>query len=144
MVAVIKFNCLTGLRPNEAIQSIRLIRNPETVKTYYNEDRQCSEHFAFQQSICVALNLLTYPLLRRNNFAIGQMDGKIPTYTAIRFALTRKGLDCHMAYCRKIYSSWLRQSGGIESEIVDLLSGRVPKSVFARHYFTPAWIIEIK
>jgi intergrase/recombinase len=42
-----------------------------------------------------------------------------------------------MAYCRKIYASWLRQSG-IESEIVDFLQGRVPKTVFARHYFTPS------
>jgi intergrase/recombinase len=42
-----------------------------------------------------------------------------------------------MAYCRKIYASWLRQSG-IESEIVDLLQGRIPKTVFARHYFTPS------
>jgi intergrase/recombinase len=32
--------------------------------------------------------------------------------------------------------SHLRQTG-IESEIVDLLQGSVPKSVFARHYFTP-------
>jgi intergrase/recombinase len=42
-----------------------------------------------------------------------------------------------MAYCRKIYASWLRQSG-IESKIVDLLQGRVSKTVFARHYFTPS------
>jgi intergrase/recombinase len=42
-----------------------------------------------------------------------------------------------MAYCRKIYASWLRQSG-IENEIVDLLQGHVPKTVFARHYFTPS------
>jgi len=43
-----------------------------------------------------------------------------------------------MAYCRKIYASWLRQSG-IENEIVDLLQGHVPKTVlFVRHYFTPS------
>jgi intergrase/recombinase len=42
-----------------------------------------------------------------------------------------------LKYCRKIFASWLRQSGGIEAEIVDLLQGRVPKSVFTRHYFTP-------
>jgi intergrase/recombinase len=42
-----------------------------------------------------------------------------------------------MKYCCKIYASYLRQSG-IESEIVDLLQGRVPKTVFARHYFTPS------
>jgi intergrase/recombinase len=42
-----------------------------------------------------------------------------------------------MAYCRKIYASWLRQSG-IENEIVDPLQGHVPKTVFVRHYFTPS------
>jgi intergrase/recombinase len=39
-----------------------------------------------------------------------------------------------MRFCRKIFASHLRQSG-IESEIVDLLQGRVPRTVFARHYF---------
>jgi intergrase/recombinase len=43
----------------------------------------------------------------------------------------------NMAYCRKILASHLRQSG-IESEIVNPLQGRVPRTVFARHYFTPA------
>jgi intergrase/recombinase len=43
-----------------------------------------------------------------------------------------------MRFCRKIIASHLRQYGGIESEIVDLLQGgRVPRTVFARHYFTP-------
>jgi intergrase/recombinase len=43
----------------------------------------------------------------------------------------------NMNFCRKIYASWLRQRG-IESEIVDLLQGRVPRSMFARHYFRPS------
>ena len=34
-----------------------------------------------------------------------------------------------LKYCRKIYASYLRQAG-IESEIVDLLSGRAPRKVF--------------
>jgi intergrase/recombinase len=50
-------------------------------------------------------------------------------------------MDMH--YCRKIFASHLRQSG-IESEIVDLLQGRVPKTVFARHYFTPSSDYRIK
>jgi intergrase/recombinase len=31
----------------------------------------------------------------------------------------------------------LDAEAGIEAEIVDLLQGRVLKTVFARHYFTP-------
>ena len=42
-----------------------------------------------------------------------------------------------MKYCRKIFASHLRQSG-LESEIVDLLQGCVPKTVFVPHYFTPS------
>jgi intergrase/recombinase len=48
-----------------------------------------------------------------------------------------RGINMDMRFCRKIFASHLRQSG-IESEIVDLLQGRVPKSVFARNYFTPS------
>jgi intergrase/recombinase len=41
-----------------------------------------------------------------------------------------------MRLCRKIFASWLRKSG-IQSELVDLLQGRVPPSVLARHYLVP-------
>ena len=42
----------------------------------------------------------------------------------------------NMAYCRKIFATYLRING-IEQEIIDLLQGRTPKSVFAKHYFRP-------
>ena len=41
-----------------------------------------------------------------------------------------------LKYCRKIFASYLRESG-VESEIIDLLQGHVSKSVFAGHYLTP-------
>jgi intergrase/recombinase len=59
----------------------------------------------------------------------------VPSYNAIRLACRRKGINMDMRYCRMLFASHLRQSG-IESEIIDLLQGRLPKSVFARHYFT--------
>ena len=41
-----------------------------------------------------------------------------------------------MSYCRKIFATHLR-TNGIEQETIDFLQGRVPRSVFARHYFRP-------
>ncbi len=41
-----------------------------------------------------------------------------------------------MAYCRKIFGTWLRQNG-VETEFVDLLQGCAPTTVFAYHYFRP-------
>jgi intergrase/recombinase len=39
-------------------------------------------------------------------------------------------------YCRKIFATFLR-TNGIEQELIDLLQGRIPKSVFVRHYYRP-------
>jgi intergrase/recombinase len=45
-------------------------------------------------------------------------------------------MEMNMAFCRKIFATHLKNSG-IEQEIIDLLQGRLPRSVFARHYFRP-------
>lgn len=65
------------------------------------------------------------------------------SYAALRSCLKKRGLDMNMAYCRKIYATYMRKSG-IEGEIIDLLQGRTPKSVFARHYFRPDFAVEMK
>jgi len=36
----------------------------------------------------------------------------------------RRSLSMQVKYCTKIFASWLRQNGKIETEIVDLLQGR--------------------
>jgi hypothetical protein len=47
MGEAIKWNALTGLRPVESLQAIKLIKDPATFKTYYDTERQCLEHFKF-------------------------------------------------------------------------------------------------
>ena len=41
-----------------------------------------------------------------------------------------------MYYCRKVFANYLRSSG-IEPEIIDLLQGRISRSVFVNHYYRP-------
>ena len=41
-----------------------------------------------------------------------------------------------MRLCRKIFASHLRNEG-IQSEVVDLLQGRVSPSILTRHYLVP-------
>lgn len=143
MGQVIKFNVLTGLRPNEAIQAIRLLISGESTP-YYNEERQTLEHFRFPELFIRRTKTAYVSIIEREQLlGIVQNIRKIPTYEVLRFRCTHAGLPFHMGYCRKIYSSWLRQSG-IPAEIVDLLSGRVPRSIFARHYFTPSVDFKVK
>lgn len=54
----------------------------------------------------------------------GQYD-----YNALRCYHKRKNTSIHMNYCRKIFATYLR-SNGIDQEIIDLLQGRISKSIF--------------
>lgn|ERR687897_399619 len=48
MSIVIRFACLTGLRPSEACQSVKLISLSSLDETgYYNQEQQTLEHFRF-------------------------------------------------------------------------------------------------
>ena len=47
MSVAIKFACLTGLRPSEALESVRLINDKEAFSKYYNSTRGALEHFKF-------------------------------------------------------------------------------------------------
>jgi len=55
---------------------------------------------------------------------------------ALRCYRKRRNIPMHMNYCRKIFATYLRQHG-IEQEIIDLLQGRISKSIFMRHYYRP-------
>ncbi|MBA2268597.1 MAG: hypothetical protein H0W19_09720 [Nitrosopumilus sp.] len=50
--------------------------------------------------------------------------------------MKRKSIDMNMYYCRKVFATYLRNKG-IESEIIDLLQGRIISSVFVNHYYRP-------
>ena len=41
-----------------------------------------------------------------------------------------------MYYCSKVFATYLRNKG-IETEIIDLLQGRISNSVFVNHYYRP-------
>ncbi len=41
-----------------------------------------------------------------------------------------------MRFCHKIFAPYLRQSG-IQSEVVNLLQGRVDSDILTRHYLVP-------
>jgi Archaeal phage integrase len=134
---IIKFACLTGLRPTEAIESVRLL-NRHPVANYYNPQRQALEHFRFPEIFLrqtkKAYISFVSPEILQTASTIGDA---IPSYNAIRRACYNNGRGkCDMRFCRKIFASWLH-SCGIQSEIIDFLQGRVSKSVFTRHYLTP-------
>ncbi len=136
---VIRFACLTELRPQEVIESVRLINHQETLGKYYNQDRQTLEHFRFPDIFLrhtkkAYISFVSPEILELVGF---EPNARMTTYNIIRKRLNQAGLSMDLKLCRKLFASYLRQSAGIQPEVVDLLQGRVSTSILTRHYLVP-------
>jgi hypothetical protein len=144
MGQIVKFAVLTGLRPGEVEESVRLINQPVVAgNKYYNPERQALEHFRFPEIFLrrtkkAYISFVTEDMLPRVPEVGGINKDDVPSYTAIRQACRKKGIYCNMAYCRKIFASWLSTKEGISDVMIDMLQGRTAKSVLVQHYLAPS------
>jgi hypothetical protein len=130
---ILLFDTLTGLRPDEACKSIIILN--ECQQGYMNEYTMVLEHFKFPQVFIRKTKKAYISVITDKGLELSKQSATCG-YNALRLAVKKRGLDMNMAYCRKIFATYLRNKG-IEQEIIDLLQGRTPKSIFVRHYFRP-------
>jgi intergrase/recombinase len=126
MGEIVKFGLFTGLRPSEILESVRLINNNQTFPVYYNAEQMTLQHYKFPDIFLrhtkkAFVSFLLPKIVHNMKFHISSSH-KIPSYSAIRHACNRKGITCDLRFCRKVYGSWLHQSG-IASENIDFLQG---------------------
>ena len=137
MAAVVKFACITGLRPSEAVESVKLIADRDTFRLYYNPDRQALEHFRFKEQFLRRTKTAYISFVSLDNLQpIMNLGCTTLTWSHIRLACWKVGVRMEMHLCRRIFASHL-SACGIQSEVIDYLQGRVSSSVFSRHYLTP-------
>ena len=138
---VFLFCTLTGLRTNECFEAIRLIKDPSTFERYYDRSGQVLRHYAFPEVFIRRTKAAYISLIKEEmleDIVINGITIRPCNYMKVMYFVVRsKGLRMNMHYCRKIYSSYLRQYAGIESEIIDLMQGRIPSTIFAKYYFRP-------
>ena len=132
---VIIFNTLTGLRPDEAIKSISILNNDR--ERYWDKKNGILQHYKFpiefiRRTKKVYISVISDSIV--NEYC--PQKSSTNSYEAIKLFLKRRGMEMNMYYCRKVFSTYLRNNG-IEPEIIDLLQGRIPKSIFLRHYYRP-------
>jgi intergrase/recombinase len=136
---IIKFGCCVGLRPAEVVESVKLlnVKNLQTQEiSYYNPERQTLEHFrfpVFQRATKKAYISIVNPEILE---LVQNLDNVPKSYNDIRLACYTSRIKCDLRFARKIFASWLHKCG-ISSVIIDLLQGRVPKSVLVQHYLVP-------
>jgi len=130
---VLIYCTLTGLRADEAFKSINLIQNDKL--NYLNEKLMILEHFKYPRVFLRRTKKAYISIVSKYMLEIAA-SADYCSYNSLNKYCKRNKLDTRMSYCRKIFATHLRTSG-VEQETIDFLQGRVPRSVFARHYFRP-------
>ena len=123
---------------SEAITSFNLIiqlSKEGKLGEYYDKDLNCLCHFKYPKLFIrntknVYINFIEESKLHE----IAQ--SKRVTYSAIRRKLSRKRIPVKINELRDYFGTYLLNHGILEQE-VNLLQGRIPISVFVRHYWSP-------
>jgi hypothetical protein len=131
----VKFLAVSGLRKNEALTSFNMIislNSENKLSDYYNSELSVLEHFKYPKLYIRRTKNVYISFVSRE--LINQICTSTPvTYNAIHCRFARRQIKLRLKELRSYHNSYLRNNGVI-SELVDILSGRVPKSVFCRHY----------
>jgi hypothetical protein len=128
----------SGLRTSEGIQSFNKIielTHAGKLNDYFDSDLLCLCHFKFPDQFIrhtknCFLTFITPELLNEIS------SSNQVSYNEIRKRLQRCKVVMRYNELRDLFGTFLLQNGVLEQE-VNLLQGRVPKSLFVRHYWSP-------
>ena len=135
---LLKFLLYSGLRKEEAITSFNLIielhRN-KRLNDYYDDNLSCLRHFKYPRDFIrrtknCFISFIPEELLKRIQ------NSEPVSYDAMSRRLYRNNMKCRFNELRDFYGTYLLQHGILEPEI-NLLQGRIPPSIFIKHYWSP-------
>jgi intergrase/recombinase len=136
-----KFLSVTGMRVGEAIASFNLIIDLHSngiLNQYYDEELSVLQHFKYQhlfirKTKSAYISFIEKPLVQ-------QIARNQPiTYSAIKRNLQRKGITkLRFNELRDYFGTFILRQGILREE-QDLLCGRIPPSIFIRHYWSPSF-----
>lgn len=102
------------------------------LEEYYNPELQVLEHFKYK-ALFLRRTKDAYISFISKEFIDKICQSQSVAYSAIHCRFKRRKVKLRLKELRSCSNSFLRKNG-IISELVDILPGRVPPSVFARHY----------
>jgi len=134
----VKFKMLSGIRTGEAINSFNTIielSGRGELEEYYNAELKSLEHFKLPDLFLRGKKNVFFTFVRKS-FLEEITSSKPISYESLRKRLWHNGLNVRLNELRDYYATFMVHNGLIREE-VDLLQGRVGKSMFMQHYFSP-------
>ena len=105
---ILLYTTLTGLRAQEAIHSIELVKTD--LDKYRKKD--ILEHCRYPDLFIRRTKKAYISIIDDSILEVARKSGSY-SYTAIRMALDERGMTTQMKYCRKIFSTYLWMNGGV-------------------------------
>ena len=137
---LLRFLLNSGVRKEEGIISfnkiIELSRKGK-MSIYYNSEFSALQHFMFKEVFLRNTKNVYISIIGES--LVSEIANSEPvTYEQIRKRLERNGLKVRINELRDFYGSFMVRHNLIKEE-VDLLQGRIPPSIFLRHYWSPSF-----
>ena len=129
----IKYLALSGLRRTESVLSFnRIVEVGKDRRSEYVNDKGIVEHFKYPKEFLRGTKNCYITIVP--DIILGEIGDSVQLcYSTLRKRLEHRGMNQRFKDLRSFYSSFMAKNG-LMSEEIDLLQGRVPRSVFARHY----------
>ena len=136
---VVVFNALTGLRPTESCKSCKLITKLSTegdLDKYLDRDLMLLQHFRFPELFLRGSKNAFMSFISDDLLQLVLENKPAFEYTALTSAIRKRKQKIRVKELRKLYATTLRNNN-VPSEVIDLLEGRVPQSIFLWFYYKP-------
>ncbi len=131
----LRFMLLSGVRAMDGVKSFNLLveLGDRYKEEYYNQETVFLEHFKYQKLFLRSSKNLYVSAVSEELLDKISKSSKI-SYNALDKKLDRAGLKMRVKQMRSFYATKMREMG-LLSEQIDLIQGRVGKSIFLQHYF---------
>ena len=136
---LLSFLKATGLRAGEGITSFNLIIELSKqckLSEYFNPELGILEHFRYKKQFLRGTKNCFISIIPESLIAeIGKSQHV--TYPGMIKRLHRHNIHSRISELRDYFGTFMIKHGLVVQE-ADLLCGRIPPSIFVRHYFSPA------
>ena len=111
------------------------LHRKDKLEEYYNRELQNLEHFKNPETFLRGKKNLFFSFIP-TEFVESIQECKPQSYESLRHRLKRRGYPLRLKELRDYFATFMVHNGLIREE-VDLLQGRIGKSIFMKNYFTP-------
>ena len=136
----LQFLRLAGLRKEEGMTSFNKIielSKEDKLSDYFNEEKSLLEHFKYKEEFLRGTKNVYVSILPKS-LVLNITKSEPVTYGGLYKRLMRSKMMSRVNELRDYFGTYMVRNGLIKEE-VDLLQGRIPPSIFIRHYWSPSF-----